>query len=92
MAKINAGEMAKELCEMAMDDFTYRGNTMREWIEILARSDIAEVVRCKDCKWYKFGKHFNDIKFCQRLPLYAQKGGLNTADDDFCSYGERKEE
>ena len=54
--------------------------------------DIVEVVRCKDCKWYNFGKHFNDIKFCQRLPLYAQKGGLNTADDDFCSYGERKEE
>ena len=54
--------------------------------------EVTEVVRCKDCKWYNFGKYFNGIKFCQRLPIYAQKGGLNTADDDFCSYGEKKEE
>ena len=54
--------------------------------------EVTEVVRCKDCKWHNFGKYFNDIKFCQRLPIYAQKGGLNTADDDFCSYGEKKEE
>ena len=53
--------------------------------------DAVEVVRCKDCKYYRPGKHFTDINFCQRLPYYAQKGGLNTADDDFCSYGERKE-
>lgn len=52
--------------------------------------DVVEVVRCKDCKHYKFGKHFTDIKFCQRVPYYAEKGGLNTSDDDFCSYGERK--
>lgn len=53
--------------------------------------DAAPVVRCKDCKYYRYGKHFTNIKFCQRLPYYAAEGGLNTADDDFCSYGERKE-
>lgn len=82
MAKINAGKMAKELCEMAMDDFTYRGKTMREWIEILARGDIAEVVRCKDCKWFKFYK-----LTCVR-PYHNGLTGI----DDFCSRGERKEE
>ena len=52
--------------------------------------DAVEVVRCKDCVYYKLGKHFKDINFCQRLPYYAEKGGLNVSDDDFCSYGERR--
>lgn len=52
--------------------------------------DVVEVVRCKDCVYYKLGKHFKDINFCQRLPYYAEKGGLNVSDDDFCSYGERR--
>lgn len=67
--------------------------TFELFIERLAYEptiDAVPVVRCKDCKWYKHGKHFTDINFCQRLPYYAEKGGLNTADDDFCSYGERR--
>ena len=46
---------------------------------------------CHECEYYKPGKHFADINFCHRLPLYADKGGLNTADDDFCSRGRRRE-
>ena len=53
--------------------------------------DAVEVVRCKDCVYYKPGKHFKEINFCQRLPYYAEKGGLNVSDDDFCSYGERRD-
>lgn len=52
--------------------------------------DAVEVVRCKDCVYYKPGKHFKDINFCQRLPYYAEKGGLNVSDEDFCSHGERR--
>ena len=52
--------------------------------------DAVPVVRCKDCVYYKPGKHFKDINFCQRLPYYAEKGGLNVSDEDFCSYGERR--
>lgn len=63
----------------------------RACIEDVPSADVVEVVRCRDCKYYKNGKHFTDIKFCQRLPYYAEKGGLNTADNDYCSYGERKE-
>lgn len=61
-----------------------------ELLEKAPAADVIEVVRCKDCKHYKFGKHFTDIKFCQRFPYYAEKGGLNTSDDDFCSHGERR--
>lgn len=52
--------------------------------------DAVEVVRCKDCVYYKPGKHFKDVNFCQRLPYYAEKGGLNVSDEDFCSRGERR--
>lgn len=51
-----------------------------------------EIVLCKDCKYYKLGKHFEDIRFCYRLPYYAEKGGLNVSGYDFCSYGKRKED
>lgn len=53
-------------------------------------ADVVCVVRCKDCKHYRHGKYFTDINFCQRLPYYAEKGGLNTTDNDFCSYGEKR--
>lgn len=51
--------------------------------------DFVEIVRCKDCKHYKEGKLLGPTKFC----YYYQIGtGLNTADDDFCSKGERRAE
>lgn len=56
-------------------------------LENVTDHDWAEVVRCKDCKYYKEGKLLGPTKFC----YYYQIGtGLNTADDDFCSKGERR--
>ena len=53
--------------------------------------DIVEVVRCKDCKWYKESKLMPPIKFCYRLIGNDGKHvGYNYSDDDFCSYGERR--
>ena len=64
-----------------------------EYIE--GKNDIlkGELVRCKDCKWYREGKYFAPTKFCFRLK--DEKGeeiGYNFASDDFCSKGERKDE
>lgn len=46
--------------------------------------DVAEVVRCKDCKWwrrYQYGHHMGKcIVHDTRM-----------AEKDFCSYGERKD-
>ena len=91
MAELFVEKLVKEIAEKALDEYEYKGKTIRELADLLINGDVVEVVRCKDCKWYNFGKYFNGIKFCQRLPIYAQNGGLNTADDDFCSYGEKKE-
>ena len=54
--------------------------------------DAVEVVRCKDCKYYREGAIFKDIKFCFRLRGDNGKPvGYNFSEDDFCSYGERRE-
>lgn len=55
--------------------------------------DMVEVVRCRDCKWYKEGKYFAPVRFCYRLKdINDEEVGYNFADDDFCSHGERREE
>lgn len=85
MAEINTEKMAKELFKTVMDDFVYRGKRMREWIDILARGDVAEVVRCKDCRAYLPPTESRDWGICRRHTTPMR-------DDNFCNYGERKEE
>ena len=54
------------------------------------KADVAEVVRCKDCK---YGEHYkcsvdacyNNMK-CVRRENYTE----GVFEDDYCSYGERK--
>ena len=54
--------------------------------------DAVEVVRCKDCKWYKEGKYLAPNKFCYRMKdRSGERIGYNFSDDGFCSYGERKD-
>ena len=43
--------------------------------------DAVEVVRCKDCKKVNVGG----------LSLYCSLTGMPMDEDDFCSYGERKD-
>ena len=44
--------------------------------------DVVEVVRCKDCKHWTMG-------YCNRFAYYDYEP--LTSEDDFCSYGERRE-
>ena len=55
--------------------------------------EVVPVVRCKDCKHYREGKVLSPNKFCFRLRGKGGEAiGYNFAEDDFCSYGERREE
>lgn len=57
--------------------------------------DAVEVVRCKDCKWYEESKHseLRPNRFCYRLRNdNGVPVGYNWDSDDFCSYGERRED
>ncbi len=56
-------------------------------------ADVAPVVRCEDCKYYRVSALLAPNKFCFRLkhPEEDRPIGYNFAPDDFCSYGERKD-
>lgn len=52
---------------------------IREFIRSIPTADVAEVLRCKECKFFCWGNR----RYCEEF------GGIVT-EDDFCSRGERK--
>lgn len=62
------------------------GNVIK-MIDLLPPADVVKVVRCKDCKYAK------KSKTVLAIPDYrCLKTNITCLDaDDFCSYGERKE-
>ncbi len=51
--------------------------------DIFNSSDVVEVVRCKDCRYWN---HETDLTYC------SKKAWLGTDAEDYCSFGERKEQ
>lgn len=51
-------------------------------------ADVAPVVRCRDCKHY----YFADNRVPQEQRYICDISGEIWKPDDFCSYGERREE
>ena len=76
--------MAEHNQDVAEQTLNQQAENVKDWIP---------VVRCKDCKWYKEGELLAPNKFCFRLkhPTENRNVGYNFCDDDFCSYGERRE-
>lgn len=80
-----------------MDEYVAR-NTAKRWlafavgtgvsavetIDQVPAADVAPVVRCKDCKYYNRGECYHP-RHERHLQSICQE------DDDFCSYGERKD-
>lgn len=56
-------------------------------ISELPAADVAEVVRCKDCKYGDYDSKSNGAMICLRTI-----DGFWRKETDFCSYGERREE
>ena len=60
-------------------------------IENQPSADVTEVVRCKDCKYYD--KEYHQCKLHSEEPDQYSTGFIFCMqEDDFCSYGERKED
>lgn len=59
---------------------------MEEYIEALPIANVVEVVRCKDCK-------FRGTDDCSNSYYLECEGAYvdPMEDDDFCSYGERRD-
>ena len=64
---------------------------IKYYLSILpAAADVVEVVRCKDCKHYD--KEYHQCKLHSEEPDQYYTGFIFCMqEDDFCSYGERKE-
>ena len=88
--------MDKESKEYNIGYSSYYLDYVFKWLEVVFELvaadeppavDAVEVVRCKDCKWYKdFGTNY-------RLMDCSHEEGLEWANEnDFCSRGERRED
>lgn len=69
-----------DIIETLEHEWGYEG--MREDLEKLPTADVVEIVRCKDCKYWK--------------QVTAERHaccvfGFEMDCDEYCSYGERKE-
>ena len=51
--------------------------------------DFVKVVRCKDCRWYE--QKQKNLPYAVKKRYCNRSCTLATKEDDFCSYGERKE-
>ena len=88
---------AEELNLAVRDDVYIDGRNyarVKKHIDDARPVDAVEVVRCKDCKYYRESEHpeRSGINFCFRLmhPTEDRRIGYNFGDKDFCSYGERR--
>ena len=76
---IDADAMDKRRIDYIVDGYAESVNDMTEWGMALIEAPTIDIVRCGECKYV-------DSKKC---PMYFM--GLGYTDDDFCSYGERRE-
>ena len=70
------------------DDYTDYNVAIVDALNIIDEqptADVVEIVRCKDCKHYKFGS--DEIRYC-----FMNDSDHLWQDDDYCSYGERRED
>lgn len=77
--------ISREAALTALQDSDLFNTTERQLraIRELSAADVAEVVRCKDCIYRIEGRCFSRTSFLNAPAVEP---------DDFCSYGERREE
>lgn len=62
-------EMGKEIAEKALDEYLYKGKTLREWIEII----IAEEKQTNTAEWIDD----NGITYCSNCKYEVWGSGLS---------------
>ena len=86
MRLIDANAMRNDWLENGENEYVYDTNAVLDSIDAQPTIDAVPVVRCKECKYY-------DRDECQNPYIFMSDGAhLYTQPDDFCSYGERKDD
>ena len=96
--------MAKEYIEREkllqdIEHYHLSDGKFQHWVEIQPAADVVEVVRCRECKYWgdESGKlqRSDGVLFARcKVHNYLLDGrhtGWCPTENDFCSYGERKE-
>nr|DAI46004.1 MAG TPA: hypothetical protein [Caudoviricetes sp.] len=84
-------QMLNDLCKMSKAQLvqmvrnTDEVETALNIFKNLMKEDYARVLRCKDCKYVNFTEH-RDYLRCTKHCAFSFRP------NDFCSYGERREE
>ena len=87
MAKLPTIEQfAKQVSDLALDEFEYEGKTIREWTELILNGNLTEVVRCRDCKFRSSWMMNRNLRY-----ICPESGMFPNGENDFCSYGDLKE-
>lgn len=88
---INAEQFIAKYGDWYTEEGTETGfiGTIKYLVEQMPAADVAEVVRCKDCKHYQFA---DNRAFGMPVKICEWFGFEDVDDDDFCSRAERKEE
>ena len=63
---------------------------VKQWLEHQPTADVVEVVRCKDCKYSEVADNERPYKIYCFQPKPIQQI-VQTEENRFCSYGERKD-
>lgn len=84
---IDADAMRDDWLENGENEYVYDTNAVLDSIDSQPTVDAVEVVRCRECK------HRYNGKDCTHPLLLSYSFGAirNVKDNDFCSYGERKD-
>ena len=85
MRLIDADNLAPDICDAEIEYGTKPVHFSANAIDFAPTIDAVPVVRCRECK-YRFRNNGHNKNGC---PIVDANIWMD--DDDFCSYGERKE-
>lgn len=81
---IDANKISYTTCVVGQDENAgYRTVAFKSDVDETPTADVVEVLRCKDCRCSRGFKG---------TIIYCARSGAHIYDDDYCSYGERKEQ
>lgn len=84
---INLDTLRSPDSEFATDDyidgFSDGVSSVMKELETMSNEDVVKIVRCKDCKYYS--------KMYKLCSCRSDRFNVYLNEDDFCSYGVRKE-
>ena len=70
-------------CMIVLKCGNYDSNEIEAMLSALPAAEVAEVVRCKDCRYYQ------DAKANKKGFLICPASGMEITETDYCSYGAR---